>query len=156
MAINFSLKKNNIQFILFSAITVILLASIWYLYKSSPIEALSLEPDSEQIHRGKRIYEKNCSTCHGDQGGGQNPNSPKGEIDANGTYIAPALNGTGHAWHHSNEVLFKTVQEGSIDSDSPMRGFGDSLSDEKIVTVIQYFKSLWPEKIRTHHAMLIQ
>ena len=30
------------------------------------------------------------------------------------------------------------------------------LSEEKIVTVIQYFKSLWPEKIRTHHAMLIQ
>jgi len=30
------------------------------------------------------------------------------------------------------------------------------LSDEKIVTVIQYFKSLWPEKIRTHHAMRIQ
>ena len=156
MAINFSLKKNNIQFILFSAITVFLLASIWYLYKSSPIEALSLEPDSEQIHRGKTIYEKNCSTCHGDQGGGQNPNSPKGGIDANGTYIAPALNGTGHAWHHSNEGLFKTVKEGSIDSDSPMRGFGDRLSDEKIVSVIQYFKSLWPEKIRTHHAMLIQ
>ena len=43
MAINISLKKNNIQFILFSAITVCLLASIWYLYKSSPIEALSLE-----------------------------------------------------------------------------------------------------------------
>ena len=58
---------------MFSAITVFLLASIWYLYKSSPIEALSLEPDSEQIHRGKTIYEKNCSTCHGDQGGGQNP-----------------------------------------------------------------------------------
>ena len=37
-----------------------------------------------------------------------------------------------------------------------MRGFGDRLSDEKIVAVIQYFKSLWPEKIRTHHAMLIQ
>ena len=58
MAINFSLKKNNIQFILFSAIIAFLLASIWYLYKSSPIEALSLEPDSEQIHRGKTIYEK--------------------------------------------------------------------------------------------------
>ena len=156
MAINFSLKNNNIQFILFSAIIAFLLASIWYLYKSSPIEALSLEPDSEQIHRGKTIYEKNCSTCHGAQGEGQNPNSPKGGINANGTYIAPSLNGAGHAWHHSNEVLFKTVKEGSIASDSPMRGFGDRLSDEKIVTVIQYFKSLWPEKIRTHHAMLIQ
>ena len=156
MAINFSLKKNNIQFILFSAIIAFLLASIWYLYKSSPIEALSLEPDSEQIHRGKTIYEKNCSSCHGALGEGQNPNSPKGGINANGSYIAPSLNGTGHAWHHSNEELFKTVKEGSIASDSPMRGFGDLLSDEKIVTVIQYFKSLWPEKIRTHHAMLIQ
>ena len=58
MAINFSLKKNNIQFILFSAIIAFLLASIWYLYKSSPIEALSLEPDSEQIHRGKKSMKK--------------------------------------------------------------------------------------------------
>ena len=155
MTINFSLKKKT-QFILFSSIIAFLLASIWYLNKSSPIEALSLEPDSEQIHRGKTIYEKNCSSCHGAKGEGKNPNSPKGGINANGTYIAPSLNGTGHAWHHSNEELFKTVKEGSIASDSPMRGFGDRLSDEKIVTVIQYFKSLWPEKIRTHHAMLIQ
>ena len=141
---------------MFSSIIAFLLASIWYLNKSSPIEALSLEPDSEQIHRGKTIYEKNCSSCHGAQGEGQKPNSPKGGINANGTYIAPSLNGTGHAWHHSNEELFKTVKEGSIASDSPMRGFGDRLSDENIVSVIQYFKSLWPEKIRTHHAMLIQ
>ena len=105
---------------------------------------------------GHQLYMSNCSTCHGAQGEGQNPNSPKGGINANGTYIAPSLNGAGHTWHHSNEVLFKTVKEGSIASDSPMRGFGDRLSDEKIVTVIQYFKSLWPEKIRTHHAMLIQ
>ena len=111
MAINFSSRKYNIQCILFSAIIAFLLAIIWYLYKSSPIEALSLEPDSEQIHRGKTIYEKNCSSCHGTQAEGQNPNSPKGEMNENGSYIAPALNGTGHAWHHSNEVLFKTVKE---------------------------------------------
>ncbi len=156
MVINFSLKKRTNQYILFSTLIAFFLISIWYLFKSTPLEALSLEPDSEQIHRGKTIYEKNCSSCHGTQAEGQNPNSPKGEMNENGSYIAPALNGTGHAWHHSNEVLFKTVKEGSIDTDSPMRGFGDRLSDEKIVTVIQYFKSLWPEKIRTHHAMRIQ
>ena len=58
MAINFSLKKINVQFILFSAIIAFLLASIWYLYKSSPIEALSLEPDSEQTIEVKQSMKK--------------------------------------------------------------------------------------------------
>ena len=58
MAINFSSRKYNIQFILFSAIIAFLLAIIWYLYKSSPIEALSLEPDSEQSIEVKQSMKK--------------------------------------------------------------------------------------------------
>ena len=69
-------------------------------------------------------------------------------------YLAPALNGTGHAWHHPNSVLFKTIKHGSIASDSSMRAFSNRLSDKEIVMIIHYFKSLWPDPIREKHSNL--
>ena len=71
-----------------------------------------------------------------------------------GGYLAPALNGTGHAWHHPNSVLFKTIKHGSIASDSSMRAFSNRLSDKEIVMIIHYFKSLWPDPIREKHSNL--
>ena len=64
--------------------------------------------------------------------------------------------GTGHAWHHPNSVLFKTIKHGSIASDSSMRAFSNRLSDKEIVMIIYYFKSLWPDPIREKHSNLIQ
>ena len=74
-------------------------------------------------------------------------------LDEDG-YLAPALNGTGHAWHHPNSVLFKTIKHGSIASDSSMRAFSNRLSDKEIVMIIYYFKSLWPDPIREKHSNL--
>ena len=71
-----------------------------------------------------------------------------------GGYLAPALNGTGHAWHHPNSVLFKTIKHGSIASDSLMRAFSDRLSDKEIVMIIHYFKSLWADPIQEKHSNL--
>jgi mono/diheme cytochrome c family protein len=34
-----------------------------------------------------------------------------------------------------------------------MRGFKDKLSDDDIVAVLQYVKSLWPDEIQVRHAM---
>ena len=73
-----------------------------------------------------------------------------------GGYLAPALNGTGHAWHHPDEVLFRIIHEGSIAEDSPMRGFAGKLSDSEIVASIHYFKSLWPEEILNRHKEMVQ
>ena len=87
---------------------------------------------------------------------GQNQYFPMGGISKDGSYLAPALNVTGHAWHHPDSVLFKTIKHGSIASDSSMRAFSERLSDEEIVLVIQYFKSLWPESIREKHAKFNQ
>jgi len=33
-----------------------------------------------------------------------------------------------------------------------MRGFKDKLSDDDIVAVLQYVKSLWPDEIQVRHA----
>jgi mono/diheme cytochrome c family protein len=79
---------------------------------------------------------------------GQNPAEPNGGIDDNGRYIAPALDGTAHAWHHSDGVLFHWVKDGSEAKDSPMRGWAGRMTDGEIWSVIRYFQSLWPDKLR--------
>jgi len=126
----------------------------YYTLWPTPNNPLSEPPTSEQVTQGQKIFQQNCAACHGPAATGQNPKRPKGGMMANGTHLAPALNGTGHAWHHANELLFNTVKHGSMAKDSPMRGFADRLSDEEIVSVLQYVKSLWPDEIRVRHAMM--
>ena len=127
-----------------------------YLYQqgSSPLKALANAPSPAEIEQGKILFAQNCSLCHGVEGVGQNPETPNGGMLDEGGYLAPALNGTGHAWHHPNSVLFKTIKHGSIASDSSMRAFSNRLSDKEIVMIIHYFKSLWPDPIREKHSNL--
>ena len=134
---------------------LILLLGI-YLYQkdASPLEALARTPSQIELSKGRELFSKNCASCHGVNAVGQIPDSPKGGISMDGSYLAPALNGTGHAWHHPDSTLYKNIKHGSIASDSSMRAFSGRLSDEEIILVIQYFKSLWPETIRERHALL--
>ncbi len=120
----------------------------------NPTQCLGKCPLAREIEQGKKLFAQNCSSCHGVEGIGQNPESPNGGMLDEGGYLAPALNGTGHAWHHPNSVLFKTIKHGSIASDSSMRAFSDRLSDKEIVMIIHYFKSLWPDPIREKHSNL--
>ena len=127
-----------------------------YIYQqnSFPLDSLSRTPSQIELSQGSELFAQNCSPCHGVEGVGQNPESPNGVMLDEGGYLAPALNGTGHAWHHPNSVLFKTIKHGSIASDSSMRAFSNRLSDKEIVMIIHYFKSLWPDPIREKHSNL--
>ncbi len=116
--------------------------------------ALTSPPTPAQITEGKELFNQNCASCHGEGAVGEDPRSPKGGVKDNGVYLAPALNGTGHMWHHPNSMLFNTVKHGSVARDSPMRGFEGRLTDEEIVSVIQYLKSLWPQEIQLRHSMM--
>lgn len=97
---------------------------------------------------GEALFHKYCSMCHGEGAVGQDPASPNGGWREDGSLIAPALNGTAHAWHHGPDVLYGYVKSGSVAPESPMPAFGDQLNDEQIGAIIGYFQSLWPEKIR--------
>jgi mono/diheme cytochrome c family protein len=103
---------------------------------------------AEQIQPGEGLFARNCAPCHGQKAAGQIPAEPNGGIDDNGKYTAPALDGTAHAWHHSDAVLFSWIKQGSVARDSPMRGWEGRMTDEQIWSVIRYFQSLWPEKMR--------
>ena len=99
-------------------------------------------PDSETL------YKQYCSDCHGDKAVGQDPARPNGGWYKDGSRIAPALNGTAHSWHHEPELLYDYVKSGSVDPESPMPSFGEELDDAQISLIINYYQSLWPEKIR--------
>jgi mono/diheme cytochrome c family protein len=133
---------------------IFLLGVYIYQQNSFPLDSLSRTPSQIELSQGSELFAQNCSSCHGVEGVGQNPESPNGGILDGGGYLAPALNGTGHAWHHPNSVLFKTIKHGSIASDSSMRAFSNRLSDKEIVMIIHYFKSLWPDPISEKHSNL--
>jgi len=103
--------------------------------------------DMDNARKGQGLYEKYCSVCHGAGGTGQDNDKPAGGWDNNNNLIAPALNGTGHAWHHSPSLIYQYIQKGSIDESSPMPSFGDRLDDNDIRSIISYIQSLWPDRI---------
>ena len=91
-----------------------------------------------QVAQGQAIFQENCASCHG-----VNAES----IAASGdTKAAPALDGTAHAWHHSNEQLKKTISMGSIQLGGTMPAFSDKLAEADIDNVIAFFQSKWPEE----------
>ena len=112
------------------------------------ISALTTPLMSNEVSDGKILFHTYCSTCHGEEAVGQDTSSPSGGWLDDGSLIAPALNGSAHAWHHEPELLFSYVKDGSVSSDSPMPSFGEELTDVQIWSITRYYQSLWPEKIR--------
>ncbi len=102
--------------------------------------------DSEQVRRGAALYAANCAACHGSRAEGQ-PNWKTPKVD--GSYPAPPHDASGHTWHHGDGTLFKIVQGGGSSLNIPklnskMPGFGETMTDEEIIAVLTYIKSLWP------------
>ena len=104
-----------------------------------------------EIERGQAVFQANCAACHGELGQGQ----PDWHIrTASGVLPAPPLNGDGHTWHHGDGTLYRTVSLGGAIYESPdvpsfksgMPAFGQKLTHEEIVAVINYAKSQWRGK----------
>ena len=98
-----------------------------------------------QLIRGKRVFKANCAVCHGDKGQGLVAEWKK--PDADGKFPAPPLNGSAHAWHHSKELLMRTVNEGGIALGGTMIPFKDKLSEQEKEAVLAHVMSLWPKEI---------
>ena len=96
------------------------------------------------VDKGSSLFKQNCSSCHGVNAEGT---LDWKKTDSNGKYPPPPLNGTAHAWHHSTELLKKTIQEGGIKLGGSMPPFKDKLSDEDMDAVIAYFQSKWPDDV---------
>lgn len=103
---------------------------------------------SGEIVRGQRIYMVNCAQCHGNRLEGQ----AKWQTPyPNGRMPAPPHDGTGHTWHHSDDMLAGIVKKGMkpyVDAgyESDMPAFGSRLSDQDIRDVLSFIKTTWPEE----------
>lgn len=83
---------------------------------------------------GETLYQTNCVACHSVNGEGYgNPEMP-----------APALNGTEHAWHHSDEQILGLIANGGPN----MPAIGATWTQEEREAVWIYVKHWWPEDIR--------
>lgn len=98
-----------------------------------------------QIELGEQVFKDNCQVCHGVAAAGLAEDWR--QRDANGNYPAPPLNGTAHTWHHSQEVLLRTINRGGIPLGGTMPPFRDILAEEEKIAVLAYIKSLWPEEL---------
>ncbi len=100
--------------------------------------------DSARLMRGRELYLKNCTVCHGLSAEGA-PNWQ--QRDEDGKFPAPPLNGTGHAWHHPHHALVDTIKNGTIRLGGKMPPWKDRLSDEEINLIILWFQSQWPPEL---------
>ncbi len=110
------------------------------------------QESSDPVERGQRTYAANCAVCHGADGEGQ-PDWQNTNED--GTLPAPPLNGSAHTWHHGDGTLYKQIElggayleaQGLAGFKSGMPAFGDILSHEEIIDVLNYVKSLWGDQM---------
>lgn len=103
---------------------------------------------SKRIALGKAVYQANCASCHGAKLEGQADwRSP----NADGRLPAPPHDETGHTWHHSDAQLLAIIKDGTAavvggGYESDMPGFGEVLTSTEIEAVLDYIKSIWPQR----------
>ena len=104
---------------------------------------------AETLAQGQQVYASRCASCHGPNGEGQKPEAPL-EPDETGRFPAPPHDGTGHTWHHDDDLLFRIVKEGGVGGDMfyEMPAFGESLSDDEIWAVLAHIKTMWTDEQR--------
>jgi mono/diheme cytochrome c family protein len=94
---------------------------------------------------GEELYGTYCSVCHGVKGVGENP-VDKYAQDEYG-YIAPPMDDSGHAWHHTDEQLIRTILEGS-QRNPRMAAWKHVLIEDDAIKLVDYIKNLWSPYIR--------
>lgn len=128
--------------------------------QSDPAGSSDGAPSEKVIAAGRDLYQANCATCHGTSGEGQPGwKSPR----ADGTYLPPPHDSTGHTWHHSDRQLLDIIRRGgqaaygSPGFTSGMPAWGDRLNDEEIAAVLAFIKTFWgPAERRSQQQMSAQ
>lgn len=135
------------------------------LYLLSRYEAQSrpktnlLADSKEVVAMGRKLYRERCSGCHGANLEGEENWRQRVPLGRN---RASPLNGTGWSWEHDDATLFAITKfgvramsgKGTLNSNMP--AYEDLLSDNEIIAVLSYIKSMWPAEVRAKHEALNQ
>lgn len=108
---------------------------------------------SDEVLRGKVLYEQSCAACHGINGEGQ-PNWK--QPNANGVYPAPPHDSTGHTWHHADSLLMDIIADGGTMPNSQMSGFSETLIEEEMRLILDYIKTFWGGREREFQEQVTQ
>ncbi len=90
-----------------------------------------VEANDQNIAQGKTSYERNCQSCHGDNGQGDGPDAD-GLDDFPGDFTDEAFKALPEG------VLFFMIKEGKDD----MPAFSGDLTDPQIWQIIRYVETL--------------
>lgn len=102
--------------------------------------------DARTYSMGKKLYQQNCATCHGQQGeGAKDWRTP----DKEGKNQPPPLNGTGHTWHHSPKALIRVINNGTVKIGGNMPAWKDKLSKREITLILTWITSQWSDETYT-------
>ena len=149
-----SLKYLNKKIFIFSVFLILTVLYFFTTNSNKSNASINLNTtDNSIIENGKKIYAKNCASCHGVNLEGQ-----KNWMSRlpDGLMPAPPHDQTGHTWHHPDRYLFMVTKYGIeefIGEKYPnnMPAYKDILSDKEIIAVLSYIKSTWPTKIKEIH-----
>ncbi len=98
--------------------------------------------DIESIARGAKLYQENCTQCHGPHAQGH----PDWAGARDKAYVAaPPLNGTGTDITLSRKKMIKVIRKGVRRKGTPvMPAWQGRISDAAIVDIINWYQALWP------------
>lgn len=101
--------------------------------------AVTLVP--AHMQNGQWLYEHHCAQCHGMDMAG----NPQWQVElADGSHLAPPLNGSGDAWKYPETELLTTIKEGrNLDKPIHMPAFKSKLADWEIEFILSYVKNTW-------------
>lgn len=101
--------------------------------------AVTLVP--AHVQSGQWLYEHHCAQCHGMDMAG----NPQWQVDlADGSHLAPPLNGSGEAWAYSQAELLAIVKEGrNLDKPIHMPAFKSKLADWEVEFILSYVQTTW-------------
>lgn len=152
-----SSQVNALTYGLIAVIGVLIIAGVYYFagnsggtgtgvgdgeVKETPSDVPS---DADSIARGAETYGKLCVSCHGKNGEGERPEDMYA-VDANGFVVAPPLDSSAHAWHHSDTALVDFILNGSPQNPR-MRAWKDTLDRQSALELVAYMKSLWSPEV---------
>lgn len=116
--------------------------------------SITLKPNEPAVvSLGKQVYAQNCASCHGIALQGQANWRKRGK---DGYMPAPPHDETGHTWHHPDNYLFLMTKYGiekMIGKTYPnnMPAYEGKLSDNEIIAVLSFIKSMWPNNVKRQH-----